>query len=819
MGKKRAGFRKFSNRGLAKLACRLVAHLWRLASPLLNGGVLLLMILAYLLGRAPLVPGVHPFGMALLAVVLATGEPIEGLVVLFCATHGMATRLPGAVSQYWLLIGFITWCLAGLSLPRKVQLTPNTLLAATGVLVAGALLVVSPWLVPEFIIWVPTVASIWALGNLLMPIAGISKRRPNSSLTSGELVALSLILVGVLLGLTDTYAGDFHLQELVAIVVLMITAYVGGFAAAVVGGVALGFLTALTSGNQALVGMYGVFGLLVGVGAGYKKLGITFAFVMANLALAFFIGESSELFSRWALGAVGVILFASIHSRFLRRLARLIPRTEEHRQHQALTNRRLREMLNQRLDDFARVFEELSATFNQIPRRPEIPDRGYDQFLMLLTQKACSDCTGFRICWEERFHQTYWDMVELVAIAEKNTRIGFPDLPAEIVKYCMQPYQLTTSINTIMEMLRLENTWQRYLQESQEIVSNQLEGLSHIMRSFASQMEMEVEFDEEWELRLRAVLARQHIPIDSLRVLRTAGGKPEIHIRMEHCGGVYACREKVAALVSRTLGQEYSVWTKECTDIVPRARCQFVLLPDRAFNVQIEAVKVAKDGSLISGDTHSEVWLKGGKLAVVISDGMGHGPRAALESTATIAMLKQLMQAGFDREFAVRTVNSILLLRSSDEIFATVDLAIMDLYTGEVEFIKIGAPPSFLIRGSGTEVIRSNTLPIGILNSVEMEPQMRIWRHGDILLMMTDGILNGYSALTEEWINRIVQRVPDRDLKTIANLVLEDARAAAGGEIRDDMTIVAILIYRRTSGTDILETGVKEIPIYHRQLA
>ena len=70
--------------------------------------------------------------------------------------------------------GFVTWCLAGLSLPRKVQLTPNTLLAATGVLVAGALLVVSPWLVPEFIIWVPT-GCIWALGNLLMPIAGISK--------------------------------------------------------------------------------------------------------------------------------------------------------------------------------------------------------------------------------------------------------------------------------------------------------------------------------------------------------------------------------------------------------------------------------------------------------------------------------------------------------------------------------------------------------------------------------------------------------------------------------------------------------------------
>jgi stage II sporulation protein E len=178
------------------------------------------------------------------------------------------------------------------------------------------------------------------------------------------------------------------------------------------------------------------------------------------------------------------------------------------------------------------------------------------------------------------------------------------------------------------------------------------------------------------------------------------------------------------------------------------------------------------------------------------------------------------MQAGFDREFAVRTVNSILLLRSTDEAFATVDLAIADLYTGELEFIKVGAAPSFIVRGSRIDVVRSNTLPIGILNTVEMEPQILSWRHGDILLMMTDGIMNGYSGLNEEWLHRVIRRAPNRDLKTVLNLILEEAQAMSGGEVKDDMTVIGVLLRRRAGVGDVVEeSGVNEIPVYHRRLA
>jgi len=806
---------------LARLFRLLAGWLKRAAAVAADGRLPLLSLLAYLLGRAPLVPGIYPFGLAAVMTALKLRGPLAGFIVLVFAARGMTAQLPSSTVQYWFLVGSLTCGAAVLPYFAKLRTGISTAFAIIAILTVPPLLLTAPWLVPEFITWLPTLAAVWALGNLLMPITELNGRRRTVPLDYQELTAVSLIILGTFLGLSDIRVGTVHLQELFGSVLLLTAAQIGGLTAAAVGGMLLGFLTALTSGSLTAVGIYGVFGLLSGLGARRQKLGVSFAFVTANLVLPLFVGNTDVLFERWAVSSAALLIFFLLPTGCLRRLARALPSTEEQRRNQELTHKRLREMLNQRLDDFARVFEELSATFNQIPRRPPMPDRSCDDYLLSLARKACSDCAGFQTCWETRFHQTYWDMVELLAVAEKKSRIGFGDLPEQVVKYCMQPYQLTTSINAVTEMLRLEAFWQGLLKESHELVINQLEGLSQIMRSFANQMELEVEFDEEWEMRLKAALGRQHIPVESLRVIRTPGGKSEIHMRMEHCGGVQACQEKVARVVSQVLGQEYSVWTRECSDALPRTRCQFVLLPERVYNVQIEAARAIKDGSLISGDNYCQVWLRDGKLAIVVSDGMGYGPRAALESTATIGMLKQLMQAGFDREFAVRTVNSVLLLRSADETFATVDLAIADLYTGELEFIKIGAAPSFIVRrGSGIDIVRSNTLPIGILNTVELEPQVVTWRHGDILLMMTDGVMNGYSGLNEEWLNRVVRRAPQRDLKVLLELILQEAQAVNGGEIKDDMTVVGVQLRKRTGGGDVVEeSSINEIPVYSRRLA
>ena len=90
---------------------------------------------------------------------------------------------------------------------------------------------------------------------------------------------------------------------------------------------------------------------------------------------------------------------------------------------------------------------------------------------------------------------------------------------------------------------------------------------------------------------------------------------------------------------------------------------------------------------------------------LALSDGMGSGLRAAKESKTTINLLENFFEAGFNKEIALKTINSILMLRSSDEMFSTIDLTIFDKYSGEAEFIKIGAVSTFIKTQGKVDVI------------------------------------------------------------------------------------------------------------------
>ena len=117
-------------------------------------------------------------------------------------------------------------------------------------------------------------------------------------------------------------------------------------------------------------------------------------------------------------------------------------------------------------------------------------------------------------------------------------------------------------------------------------------------------------------------------------------------------------------------------------------------------------------------DYYSLLELGVREQVIILSDGMGNGPRAAAESKATIVLLERLLEAGFKKEVVLRSVNSLLQLRTGDETFATVDMALIDLVEGEVELLKIGAAPSMIKREKEVFRIGAPSLPLGILLSL-----------------------------------------------------------------------------------------------------
>ena len=169
-------------------------------------------------------------------------------------------------------------------------------------------------------------------------------------------------------------------------------------------------------------------------------------------------------------------------------------------------------------------------------------------------------------------------------------------------------------------------------------------------------------------------------------------------------------------------------------------------LKDRFFHMELGIAQAARGGQKICGDYYSYLELRDGRQALVLSDGMGNGSRAQQESKAAVQLVERLLLAGFDKDTVVRTVNTILQLRSSEETFATLDVLLLDTEKGEALFLKNGAAPSYLYSGGGVREIESPSVPLGILDEVELKPRRVILEDDALIVMVTDGIFRRLRA-------------------------------------------------------------------------
>jgi len=144
-------------------------------------------------------------------------------------------------------------------------------------------------------------------------------------------------------------------------------------------------------------------------------------------------------------------------------------------------------------------------------------------------------------------------------------------------------------------------------------------------------------------------------------------------------------------------------------------------------------------------------------------------------------------------------INSILLLKSSDESFSTVDLSVIDLYNGEVEFVKVGAVPTFIKRSDRVEVVRSASLPAGILSNIELELIHKKLGSGDFIIMMTDGVYDLFKGDegNDKFLQEYIDEVRSLNPQQIADRILEKAYESCEGKPPDDMLVVVAKVWKR----------------------
>ncbi|MHB9145269.1 MAG: SpoIIE family protein phosphatase [Symbiobacteriia bacterium] len=229
---------------------------------------------------------------------------------------------------------------------------------------------------------------------------------------------------------------------------------------------------------------------------------------------------------------------------------------------------------------------------------------------------------------------------------------------------------------------------------------------------------------------------------------------------------------------------------------------------------QVGVSRASKGGAPVSGDALLHRQLDGNRLLLALSDGMGAGPLAARESRVTIDLIERLLAAGFAPDVAIRTINSILLLRSPEETFATLDLLLLRLESGRADFLKTGAAPSFVRRGSRVSVIKSASLPAGILTQIEVPLTQHQLRAGDLVVMVTDGLL---TDLSEGEVADFLQRFPRQEPQLVAEALLSRALGGPASRPLDDITVCVVLLTAAEETTG--HTGAGWVPVRWRPIA
>jgi stage II sporulation protein E len=368
-----------------------------------------------------------------------------------------------------------------------------------------------------------------------------------------------------------------------------------------------------------------------------------------------------------------------------------------------------------------------------------------------------------------------------------NGAATFEDMDATFRRDCKSPETLLTELNAIFNTYRNDLRWHNRIAESRELISQQLHGVSGIVKCLSDEIDMSLRFHEGLEEEMIMELLKQKIEVHSVIVLDAGVGKYRVSMTHRACHGKNTCKKHILPVLEGVLKRKMRV---ESTGCHTRGGKCFTRFAEAAKWQVSSGIASRAKSTRGSGDSYTAMELTGGTTLLALSDGMGSGDRARRESAATVGLLEDFIESGFDKELAVRMINSVLVLKSGEESFSTLDICSIDQYTGFAEFIKIGAAATYILRDGAITAIQNAALPIGMLNDVDFTRTEQALQHGDYIIMITDGIDDNLTR-------QALAATPPTNPQTLAEYIL--APPPLSPTPKDDMTVLAARIHRRAA--------------------
>lgn len=447
-------------------------------------------------------------------------------------------------------------------------------------------------------------------------------------------------------------------------------------------------------------------------------------------------------------------------------------------------------------DRFAQSLRHLGEKFLKIEERREqfLPQEIQDM-CEVVEDKVCKSCEKREICMRQGKEQIYQMIQEILCAVEIYGTDLHVELKRRLQKQCVMAPRFLRTILETFEIAKREMVWRNKMIQSREDCAEQLDVFAKMIQHTMRELDASIFQDPPLEKKIRGHLKRAGVRVLSTVFFVNAQGRYEIHLTVKAEKGYCVPTKVLAAILSKCTGRNMCVAQGE-RSVVGQEYGMIICVEGPGFYTMQGMAKIGKDCQTVSGDSFSMSRLPGGAEAAILSDGMGSGEEARRESSMVIEMLEELLKAGFPKETAISMMNTALVMGREEVLFSTMDMSVFDLYTGKCEFIKAGAAPTFIRRGDKIEHIYSESLPLGVVQNQKLECVTKELRSGDMVVMVTDGVLDALPAGEQEKIlDLLIQGTPIENPNELAHYLLEKVLELGKNPPEDDMTVLVAGIW------------------------
>ncbi|MBR5227967.1 MAG: SpoIIE family protein phosphatase [Clostridia bacterium] len=609
--------------------------------------------------------------------------------------------------------------------------------------------------------------------------------RKNLIFSKEEIISFGVLIATAITLLSSTSIMGFSLSNVLIVVLIVIIAWKNDWVIGTATGVVIGLIYSLITGESTLVIVScGFSGLIAGILSRFGKLPVIIAFAIGNVTLSYLYTKDIELWARLAeiLVASGVIIAlpkkAILKFEEIFNTSNSLPAGYENQLGPA-------NEMKSRIGAIGEVFDNLASITIPVSEETVLETENViKKYLLDHKKNECISCKEKISCLQE----------EEIAVVAKHIAKRLEDnksLTKEMLPVsCGMADEMITDIIEIynnMKLMRVirmkENEMNSKLAEEYQVVSKLLKKISKHdtpkLNDITNQKQKRI---------------REELGFLRYSVYEDAFYEDERDVSYEFVTDILTDIEKakreIQTTVSKILNVKMSI--KMILNSSKTEKSRIKLVPSSKYIINAVVKQIKKIDSPVNGDSYIVTELRDNNKIIAVSDGMGSGPKSKEISMSVINMIDSLSASGISKTDILNITNKVVKSKENGTVSATLDMCILNEKKESLEFVKLGAVPSYVLSDGIVEKIECKSDSFGVADEVVFTEYDHNVKRNMYVIMTSDGAI---SDINQKILQEIVDENQEKFNESVfMEKIMEKIIDSQNKLILDDITVVVAKI-------------------------